>query len=484
MNDASNSPVAAKAVATATRTESDSFGPIEVPADALWGAQTARSLQFFAIGDQRMPIAIIHAMAWIKWAAAGVNADLALLDRTRAAAIADAALAVAEGRHDTAFPLSAWQTGSGTQSHMNVNEVLAHLATAALRRIAIDAPAVDPHDDVNLGQSSNDVFPTAVHIAVASAATRDLLPALDQLRQSLTARSATFADIVKLGRTHLQDAVPLTFGQEFGGYIAQLDFCDATLRSALPGLHALAIGGTAVGTGLNTHPEFGSRVAARLADRLDMPLVRAANPFAALAGKEALVAFHAAARTLAISLMKIAADIRLMGSGPRAGLGELRLPANEPGSSIMPGKVNPTQIEALMMVCIQVMGHDTAIGIAASLGQFELNTCQPVIALDVLDSVRLLADAMRSFARHCVDGVTVDEVRVAELLGRSLMLVTALTPHIGHDRAGRIAGHASAHGTTLREAALASGEISEAQFDAWTDPRAMLGPARPGEGTP
>lgn len=482
MSDASNPTPTVKN--TGTRTESDSFGPIEVPIDALWGAQTARSLQFFAIGDTRMPLAIIHAMAWIKWAAARVNADLLLLDPTRAAAIADAALAVAEGRHDRAFPLSVWQTGSGTQSHMNVNEVVAHLATAGLRRIATDGPAVDPHDDVNLGQSSNDVFPTAVHIAVTGAAKRDLLPALDQLRHSLTARSAKFADVVKLGRTHLQDAVPITFGQEFGGYIAQLDFCDATLRSALPGVHALAIGGTAVGTGLNTHSEFGSRVAALLSDRLDMPLVRATNPFAALAGKEALVAFHAAARVLAIALLKIGADIRLMGSGPRAGLGELRLPANEPGSSIMPGKVNPTQIEALTMVCVQVMGHDTAIGIAASLGQFELNTCQPVIALDVLDSVRLLADAMRSFARHCVDGITVDEARVAELLRGSLMLVTALTPHIGHDRAARIAGRASAHGTTLREAALASGEISEAQFDAWTDPRGMLGPTRPAEGMP
>jgi len=430
-----------------------------------------------------MPLAIIHAMAWIKWAAAGVNRDLGLVDATRADAIAAAALAVATGRHDPAFPLSVWQTGSGTQSHMNVNEVVAHLATMALRRDVIDAPAVDPHDEVNLGQSSNDVFPSAVHIAVAGAATRDLLRALDDLRRSLLDRSATFTSVVKIGRTHLQDAVPLTFGQEFGGYVAQLDLCDATLRAALPGLHALAIGGTAVGTGLNTHPEFGSRVAACLAARLEMPLVRATNAFAALAGKESLVAFHAALRMLAIALTKIAGDIRMMGSGPRAGLGELRLPATEPGSSIMPGKVNPTQIEALVMVCVQVMGHDTAVGIAAGMGQFELNACQPVIALDVLDSVRLLADAMHSFARHCVDGITVDEVRVADLLGRSLMLVTALTPHIGHDRAARIARSASERGTTLREAALASGEITEEQFDAWTDPRAMLGPARPGQGT-
>jgi fumarate hydratase class II len=455
-----------------TRTEFDSFGAIDVPADALWGAQTARSLHFFDIGEQRMPLALIHALAWVKWAAAGVNRDLQRLDAGKAQAIADAARRVALGEFDAEFPLSVWQTGSGTQSHMNVNEVVARLASHALGAAA----AVHPNDEVNLGQSSNDVFPTAMHMAVSLQAKTRLLPALHGLRVALAAKASEFAAVVKIGRTHLQDATPMTLGQEFGGYDAQLALCQHSITQALPGVHALAIGGTAVGTGLNTHPEFGVRMAARLAGQLGLPLVQADNLFAAMAGHEALVAFHGGLRMLAIALTKIGNDIRLMGSGPRAGLGELRLPENEPGSSIMPGKVNPTQVEALAMVCAQVMGHDTAIGFAASQGQFELNVYKPLIALDVLDSLRLLADAMRSFAQHCVAGIRVDEARVQQLLQSSLMLVTALTPHIGYERAAHIAGQAHAQGLTLRDAALASGAVSAEQFDAWVDARHMLGP--------
>jgi fumarate hydratase class II len=457
-----------------TRTESDSFGPIDVPAGALWGAQTARSLRFFAIGEQRMPPALIHALAWIKWAAACVHRDLRLLDETRAHAIADAAQRVAAGEFDAEFPLSVWQTGSGTQSNMNVNEVVATLAS---RSLGVDAGhKVHPNDEVNLGQSSNDVFPSAMHIAVALQVQQRLQPALNELRTALAARALAFEGIIKIGRTHLQDATPVTLGQEFGGYEAQLALCQTTMQHALGALHTLAIGGTAVGTGLNTHPEFGARVAALLAAQLDLPLVQAGNLFAAMAGHEALVAFHASLKMLAIALTKIGNDIRLMGSGPRAGLGELQLPENEPGSSIMPGKVNPTQVEALTMVCAQVMGHDAAIGFAASQGHFELNVYKPLIALDTLDSVRLLADAMQSFARHCVAGISANETRLEQLLQASLMLVTALTPHIGYDRAAQIARHAHSQNLTLREAALALGAVSAAQFDAWVETRRMLGP--------
>jgi fumarate hydratase, class II len=466
-----------------TRTESDSFGSVEVPADVLWGAQTARSLNFFAIGEQRMPLPVIHALAWIKWAAAGVNRDLQLLDATKAQAIAHAAQRVAVGEFDAEFPLSVWQTGSGTQSNMNVNEVIANLASRALAiqttksSSAVKTQRIHPNDDVNLGQSSNDVFPTAMHIAVAQQAKQSLLLALKALRRALRTKALAFEAIVKIGRTHLQDATPVTLGQEFGGYEAQLALCQAAILHTLKAVHTLAIGGTAVGTGLNTHPEFGKRVAATLAAKLDLPLVQAENLFAAMSGHEALVAFHAALKMLAIALTKIANDIRLMGSGPRAGLGELQLPENEPGSSIMPGKVNPTQIEALTMVCAQVMGHDAAIGFAASQGHFELNVYKPLIALDTLDSMRLLADAMHSFTRHCVVGIQVNEARVMELLENSLMLVTALAPHIGYDRAAQIAKHANKHQTTLREAALVLGSVSAEQFDAWVDPRQMLGPS-------
>jgi fumarate hydratase class II len=460
-----------------TRTESDSMGPIEVPIDALWGAQTARSLKYFAIGEQRMPIEVIHALAWVKWAAACVNGELQLLAADQARAIAEAAQLVAMGRFDAEFPLSVWQTGSGTQSNMNVNEVVANLASRALAGAAGAGPKLHPNDHVNLGQSSNDVFPSAMHIAVAAMATHRLGPTLHALRRALAEKALAFAGVVKIGRTHLQDATPVTLGQEFGAYEAQLGLCHQVLGHCLEAVFALAIGGTAVGTGLNAHPEFGARVAALLARQLEVPLVQAGNLFAAMAGHEALVAFHASLRMLAIALTKIANDIRLMGSGPRAGLGELQLPANEPGSSIMPGKVNPTQVEALTMVCAQVMGHDTAIGLAASQGHFELNVYKPLIVLNTLDSMRLLSDAMDSFTRHCVAGIAVDKARVERLLQSSLMLVTALAPHIGYDGAARIAKHAHEQGSSLREAALALGAVSAEQFDAWVDARSMLGPS-------
>ncbi len=457
------------------RIETDSFGPIEVPATALWGAQTARSLHFFAIGEQRMPPFIVHALAEVKRAAAEVNGELGLLEPARAQAIADAAARVAAGEFDAEFPLSVWQTGSGTQSNMNANEVIAGLASLALGGGLGADRLVHPNDEVNRGQSSNDVFPTAMHVA-AVLQVRALFDALGRLRTALQSKAAAFAQTLKIGRTHLQDATPVTLGQEFGGYDAQLGLAEAALRQALPAVQALAIGGTAVGTGLNTHPEFGARVAAVLASRLGEPFVVAANRFAAMAGHEPLVGLHGALRLLAIALTKIGNDIRLMGSGPRAGLGELQLPENEPGSSIMPGKVNPTQVEALSMVCAQVMGHDVAIGVAASQGQFELNVYKPLIALDVLDSIRLLADAMASFAQHCVAGITVNEARTQELLERSLMLVTALVPHIGYDRAAAIAKHAHHHGLALREAAEAVGGITGEDFEAWVDARQMLGP--------
>ena len=469
------------------RHEVDSFGAIEVPERALWGAQTARSLRFFAIGEQRMPAEMIHALAWVKWAAACVNGELHRLKPEKAQAIATAAERVASGEFDGEFPLSVWQTGSGTQSHMNINEVVARLAMRDLqsRRGALQPlRPVDAHDEVNLGQSSNDVFPSAMHVAVALQAKARLLPALVALRLALHDKALAFAEVVKIGRTHLQDATPITLGQEFAAYAAQIALCEASLRQALRAVHGLAIGGTAVGNGLNTHPEFGARVAALLGRRLDLPLVPAANLLAATAGHEALVAWHSGLRMLAIALIKIGNDIRLMGSGPRAGLGELILPANEPGSSIMPGKVNPTQIEALAMVCAQVMGHDAAIGFAASQGQFELNVFKPLIALDTLDSGRLLADAIRSFIEHCLTGLGVDATRMAEQLQGSLMLATVLAPHIGYELAAQVARQAQASGSTLREAALALGATSAEDFDRWVDARSMAMPERVREPEP
>jgi len=414
---------------------------------------------------------VIHALAWIKWAAAHVNRDLGLLEATKAHAIIDAALQVATSAFDQEFPLSVFQTGSGTQSNMNVNEVIANLSMTSNAA----PPKIHPNDDVNLGQSSNDVFPTAMHIAIAIAAKQSLLPALIDLRAMLQAKAQKFDRVIKIGRTHLQDATPITLGQEFGGYAAQLELCESAIQHALIAVHTLAIGGTAVGTGLNTHPKFGARVAALLADKLDLPLTQAGNLFAAMAGHEAIVGLHSSFKMLAIALTKIANDIRLMGSGPRAGLGELQLPENEPGSSIMPGKVNPTQIEALTMVCAQVFGHDAAIGFAASQGQFELNVYKPLIVMNVLDSSRLLSDAMRSFSQHCLAGITVNAERVAALVQSSLMLVTALAPHIGYARAAKIAKHAHVNGSSLREAALALTEVSAEQFDLWVDASKMLG---------
>jgi fumarate hydratase, class II len=457
-----------------TRIERDSFGLIEVPLRALWGAQTARSLRFFAIGEQRMPLPLLHAMAHIKRAAAEVNAGLGLLEPAKAHAIADAATQVAAGGHDDQFPLSMWQTGSGTQSHMNLNEVLANLASQALGGALGDERSVDPHDDVNLGQSSNDVFPTAMHLAAALRMPA-LFASLGRLRKALQVQAVVLARVLKVGRTHLQDATPVTLGQEFAAYDAQLALAESALRQALPPLHDLAIGGTAVGNGLNTPADFGKRVVQTLAARTGLPFTVVANRLAATAGHEALVGLHAALRLLAIALTKLGNDLRLMGSGPRAGLGEVSLPANEPGSSIMPGKVNPTQIEALLMVCQQVMGHDVAIGIAASQGQFELNACKPLIAFNLLDSQRLLTDAMASLAEHCVEHLDPCPAQLQQQVQRSLMNVTALVPHVGHAVAGRIADHAQAQGLTLREAALAVGGVREEDFDAWVDLRRMAG---------
>ena len=463
---------------TAVRSEKDSFGTIEVPADRLWGAQTQRSLQLFAISRERMPEEIIAALAQVKRASALVNDRLGLLASDKAAAIVAAADEVLAGQHADEFPLSVWQTGSGTQSNMNVNEVLANRASELLGGERGVARRVHPNDEVNLGQSSNDVFPTAMHLAAALGIVRQVLPALAELRATLAEKSAAFADVVKIGRTHLQDATPLTLGQEFSGYVAQLDHAEFVLGGVLPLLCPLAIGGTAVGTGLNTHVEFGDRVAAELARASGLPLSSAANKFAALAAHDALVAVHGALKTLAVALMKIANDVRWLASGPRSGLGEISVPENEPGSSIMPGKVNPTQCEALTMLCAQVMGNDVAVSIGGASGNFELNVFKPLIAHNVLQSIRLLADGMKSFDAHCVRGIAVNAARIAELLERSLMLVTALVPHIGYDKAAQIAKHAHHEGSSLREAALASGEVSGEDFDRWVVAADMAGPHR------
>ncbi len=458
------------------RPEHDSFGDIEVADERLWGAQTQRSLHHFAISCERMPDELIRALAMVKHACAGVNRDLGLLPEKKAAAIATAAEEVLAGRHPGEFPLSVWQTGSGTQTNMNVNEVLANRASELLGGPRGKGRLVHPNDEVNLGQSSNDIFPTAMHIAATIAVTGHLLPALVALTAALDEKAIAFASIVKIGRTHLQDATPLTLGQEFSGYAAQLRHAAVAITDTLPALHELAVGGTAVGTGVNTPPEFGTRVAAMITERTSLPFAAAGNKFAALAGHEALVAAHGALKTLASALFKIANDIRWLASGPRSGLGELRLPENEPGSSIMPGKVNPTQCEALTMLCCQVLGNDVTIGIAGASGNFELNVFKPVIAHNFLQSVRLLADGMASFERHCVLGIEANRERIGELVERSLMLVTALAPHIGYDKAAEIARHADRHGITLKEAALALGYVTAAQYEDWVVPAAMTGP--------
>jgi fumarate hydratase class II len=457
-----------------TRTEHDSFGEIEVPAEALWGAQTQRSLEHFRISSERMPEALLMALARVKRAAAEVNAELGLLDGGIARAIVLAADEVLAGRHPGAFPLSVWQTGSGTQTNMNMNEVLANRASELLGGQRGEGRLVHPNDHVNRGQSSNDVFPTAMHVAAAAAIAHDLLSPLKALRATLAAKADAFAAIVKIGRTHLQDATPLTLGQEMSGWVAQLDLAERAIDLNRPALHELAIGGTAVGTGLNTDPRFGDRVADRLAADTGLPFRVAPNRFAALAGHEPMVAAHGALKALATALTKIANDVRWLASGPRSGLGELRIPENEPGSSIMPGKVNPTQCEALTMACCQLMGNDVALGMGAASGNFELNVYKPLIAHTFLQSVRLLADGMASFDAHCAHGIEPDRQRIAELMERSLMLVTALNPHIGYDRSAAIAKHAHANGLSLREAALTVGGLTAEQFDAWVRPEKMV----------
>jgi fumarate hydratase class II len=459
---------------TTNRIERDAFGDIEVPAEALWGAQTQRSLQHFRISTERMPEALLLALARVKRHAARVNGELGLLEAPLVDAIVRAADEVLAGAHAGAFPLSVWQTGSGTQTNMNMNEVLANRASELLGGTRGAARRVHPNDHVNLGQSSNDVIPTAMHVAAAAAITRDLLPALRRLRHTFADKATAFADIVKIGRTHLQDATPLTLGQEVSGWVAQLDRAEQAIAAGLGPLHELAIGGTAVGTGLNTHPQFGARVAAALAADSGLPFCCAANRFAALAAHDALVQAHGALRGLAVALTKIANDVRWLASGPRCGLGELRLPENEPGSSIMPGKVNPTQCEALVMVAAQVMGNDVAVAIGGASGQFELNTAKPLIAHNVLQSVRLLADAMASFDAYCAQGIEPDRRRIGALLSQSLMLVTALSPHIGYDKAAAIAKKAHAEGTSLRAAALALGTVTAEQFDEWVRPERMV----------
>jgi fumarate hydratase class II len=460
-----------------TRIERDTMGEVSVPAQRYWGAQTQRSLENFRIGGERMPAPLIRALAIEKKAAALVNLGFGEIEAGLARAIVAAADEVIEGRHAAEFPLVVWQTGSGTQTNMNMNEVLANRASELLGGGRGSQRKVHPNDHVNRGQSSNDSFPTAMHIAAVEEIHHRLLPALHRLHAALAAKAREFADIVKIGRTHLQDATPLTLGQEFGGYARQIELGIARVEAALPRLYPLAQGGTAVGTGLNTRRGFAERFAAKVAEITGLPFVPAENKFEALASHDALVEASGSLNVLAASLMKIGNDIRLMGSGPRSGLGELHLPENEPGSSIMPGKVNPTQVEALTMVAAQVMGNHVTITIAGSQGQFELNVMKPVIIYDLLQSIRLLADAAVSFADHCVAGITADRERIAELLHNSLMLVTALNPHIGYDKAAQVAKKAHAEGTSLKAAAVALGYVSAEDFDRWVRPEAMIGPS-------
>lgn len=457
------------------REERDAMGVIQVPAHALWGAQTQRSLQNFKISSEKMPVALIHALALVKCAAANVNCELGLLDEAVANAIIVAADEVIAGQHAEEFPLVIWQTGSGTQSNMNMNEVLANRASELLGGGRGSKRKVHPNDDVNKAQSSNDVFPTAMHVAAVQAICIQLMPAIQALLQTLSSKSEEFSHIVKIGRTHLQDATPLTLGQEFSGYVSQLQHGLVHIEASLPHLYELALGGTAVGTGLNTHPEFAKRVAAEIAQLTKLPFVTAPNKFEALAANDALVHSHGALKTLAASLMKIANDIRWLASGPRCGIGEIRIPENEPGSSIMPGKVNPTQSEAMTMLCCQVMGNDVAINMGGAMGNFELNVMKPLIIHNFLQSVRLLADGMISFNDHCAIGITANVERINQLMQHSLMLVTALNPYIGYDKAAEIAKKAYREETSLKEAALALGYVSAEEFDTWVNPEEMTG---------
>jgi len=459
-----------------TRSETDSFGPIDVPADRYWGAQTERSRQNFRIGHDRMPIAIIRALGIVKLAAAMTNRELGLLDARRAGAIIRAAKEVVEGKLDDHFPLVVWQTGSGTQTNMNLNEVIANRANQLLGGELGAKKPVHPNDHVNMSQSSNDSFPTAMHIAAATRIIADLIPALTELHRELRKKEKAFAKIVKIGRTHTQDATPLTLGQEFSGYAAQIESGIARLRVAVKDLFPLAQGGTADGTGLNSKPKFARTFARHVAEITGLPFTSAANKFEALASNDAYVLVHGAINSVATGLFKIANDIRFLGSGPRSGLGELILPEKEPGSSIMPGKVNPTQCEAVTMVCCQVFGNQTAITIAGSQGHFELNVYKPVLAYCMINSIQLLSDVISSFTEHCVVGIHADEKRISELMQRSLMLVTALAPKIGYDNAAKVAKAAHARGTTLKEEALRLGFVSADEFDRLVQPDKMTHP--------
>jgi fumarate hydratase, class II len=461
---------------TLHRIEKDTFGPIEVPAERLWGAQTQRSLQNFKIGGDRMPPGLIRALAQVKRASAKVNTDLGQLAKEKAAAIMRAADEVITGLHDVEFPLVVWQTGSGTQTNMNMNEVLANRASEIMGGERGEGRKIHPNDDVNRGQSSNDVFPTAMHVAAVHALESQLRPSLKLLRETLAKKQEEFAGIVKIGRTHLQDATPLTLGQEFSGYVAMLELGLRHIDHVRPGLCELALGGTAVGTGLNAHPEFAVRVADELAHLTGYPFVTAPNKFEALSSHDALLFAHGALKAVAASMMKIANDIRWLASGPRSGLGELAIPENEPGSSIMPGKVNPTQSEALTMLACQVMANDVAVNLGGASGNFELNVFKPLIIHNFLHSARLLSDGAVSFNDNCAVGITANRDRIDDLLRRSLMLVTALNPHIGYDKAAKIAKNAHAKGLTLRESALELGFVTAEQFDQWVKAEDMVGP--------
>ncbi|MEL4013495.1 class II fumarate hydratase [Dryocola clanedunensis] len=461
-----------------SRIEKDSMGPIDVPADRLWGAQTQRSLEHFRISTEKMPTALIQALALTKRAAAKVNMDLGLLPAERGKAILAAADEVLAGKHPDEFPLAIWQTGSGTQSNMNMNEVLANRASEILGGVRGMERVVHPNDDVNKSQSSNDVFPTAMHVAALIAVREELIPQLKVLKETLQAKAEAFRDIVKIGRTHLQDATPLTLGQEISGWVAMLEHNLKHIEHSLPHVAELALGGTAVGTGLNTHPEYAVRVAKELADITRQPFVTAPNKFEALATCDALVHAHGALKGLAASLMKIANDVRWLSSGPRCGIGEIAIPENEPGSSIMPGKVNPTQCEAMTMLCCQVMGNDVAVNMGGASGNFELNVYRPMVIHNVLQSVRLLADGMESFNEHCAVGIEPNRDRISQLLNESLMLVTALNTHIGYDKAAEIAKKAHKEGLTLKASALKLGYLTEDEFDAWVRPEEMVGSMR------
>ncbi|HEX7882533.1 MAG TPA: class II fumarate hydratase [Afipia sp.] len=461
---------------TTTRTETDTFGPIEVPADRYWGAQTERSKHNFRIGIERMPMSIVRALAIVKLASAQTNLELGLLDQRRTRAIVRAAREVIDGKLDDHFPLVVWQTGSGTQSNMNLNEVIANRASELLGGQPGTKKPVHPNDHVTMSQSSNDSFPTAMHIAAAERIAHDLLPALTILLKALRQKEKAFAKIVKIGRTHTQDATPLTLGQEFSGYAAQVESGIARVRAAAKDLYPLAQGGTAVGTGLNSKPRFAKLFAKQVASLTKLPFTSAPNKFEALASNDAYVFVHGAINSVATGLFKIANDIRLLGSGPRSGLGELILPENEPGSSIMPGKINPTQCEAMTMACCQIFGNHTAITVAGSQGHFELNVYKPVMAYCMLQSIQLMADAARSLAEHCIVGIRADEKRIDELMRRSLMLVTALAPKIGYDNAAKVAKTAHARGTTLKEEAVRLGLVSAAEFDRLVKPEKMTRP--------